>query len=301
MFDDKDYSLYDGIPKQFRYIRNKEFEEWEIPPWDVLIQKDKLIGKGEFGSVYLATWNETEVVVKIMNSNLKQKDKQLFLNEYDTLSKAHHPNIVQLLGYINEPFMIIMEYLPKNNLLYYIENKILSNEEKISICLDILKGIHYLHNRKPQSIVHRDIKPQNIILTETRKAKIGDFGLSKLFCSNELNKSFSFEKLDSSINKIEVSNLVGTKRYMSPELKKNSTYNHKIDIWALGIMFYELFENKRYKPDFVWTKTPIEIQNIIVQYMLREEPKNRLSSLELIQTFNHVNLSQKQNCSCNIQ
>ena len=304
MYKDIDYSLYNGVPKKYRLIRNKEFKDWEIPPWDLVIDPDRLIGKGEYGKVYLASWRETEVVAKVMGDTIDKKTKQLFINEFDALSKAHHPNVVQLLGYIEDPFIIVMEYLPCNNLLYYIINNHLDLMGKIKICMDILKGIEYLHSRKPQSIIHRDIKPQNIILTETKKAKIGDFGLSKFFSSNEIKKSISTETLetiDTNINSIEMTNPIGTKRYMSPEIIRKETYDHKIDIWSLGIMFSELFENKRYDKDFFWFKTPINIQNIISQYMLRNEPNDRLSALELIQQFQYIQLqisNKKHTCFC---
>jgi hypothetical protein len=67
MFSDKDYSYYDGIPKTFRNIRDKEFAEWEIPPWELLINKQKILGEGEFGTVYSADWRKTEVAAKVIN------------------------------------------------------------------------------------------------------------------------------------------------------------------------------------------------------------------------------------------
>jgi serine/threonine protein kinase len=283
MFSDKDYSLYNGIPKKFRSIRNKQFSEWEIPPWDILIERDKLIGKGQFGKVYLANWKETLVVAKIMNENIQSEKKKLFINEFDNLSKAHHPNIVQLLGYIEEPFIIVMEYLPNKDLLYYINNKKLKYFQKINICLDILKGLNYIHTRRPQYIIHRDLKPQNIVLSKSGKAKISDFGLSKNLGYNieeENNKDIVSYPSD-----IELTGNVGSKRYMSPEIKKNIKYNHKIDIWSAGIIFAELFENKRYNDNFYWIKTPIIIKNIIVQHMLREKSEDRLNASEIINLF----------------
>ena len=302
MYSDKDYSLYDGIPKEFKFIRNKEFNDWEIPPWDIIIHRDTLIGNGEHGNVYLAKWKETQVVVKVMSQHIEPEKKHLFINEFDTLSKAHHPNIVQLLGYIEDPFIIIMEYLPSFNLLHYIQHNILSIDEKINVCLDILKGIDYLHSRKPQSMIHRDIKPQNIILNESKKAKIGDFGLCKLF-NTHLHKTPSSENLIKTISSEDLTNHVGTRRYMSPEIIKQSSYNHKIDIWSLGIMFAELFENRRYNEEFFWKKTPQNIQQIIIQHMLRENPSDRLKANEIIQIFKCVQNERKLNvthCSCMI-
>lgn len=300
MFDDTDYSLYDGIPKAFRYIRNKTFHDWEIPPWDLLIHKDKLIGKGEFGTVYLASWKQTQVVAKIMNETMMESKKKIFNHEFDALSKCHHPHIVQLLGYVEDPFIIVMEYLPSYNLLHYIENNTLQVNEKIDICLDVLKGVEYLHSRRPQSIIHRDLKPQNIILSQTKLAKIGDFGLSKIIQSSndpKMTIANSYENILSMASDThlkeekeqeETTSHVGTTRYMSPELKQGSSYNQKIDIWALGIMFAELFENKRHDNDFFWSKTPTNIQNLIVQYMLRTDPNDRLSAIDLIHSFRYI-------------
>tara|TARA_B100001059_G_C17752963_1_gene538268 strand:+ start:169 stop:1161 length:993 start_codon:yes stop_codon:yes gene_type:complete len=310
MFDDTDYSLYDGIPKAFRYIRNKSFHDWEIPPWDLIIHKDKMIGKGEFGTVYLASWKQTQVVAKIMNETLIETKKKIFNHEFDALSKCHHPHIVQLLGYVEDPFIIVMEYLPKCNLLHYIETNTLQVNEKIDICLDVLKGVEYLHSRRPHSIIHRDLKPQNIILSQTKMAKIGDFGLSKIIQSSNdpkmtiVNSHENILSMDTATNlekeeQEENTSRVGTTRYMSPELKNGSIYNQKIDIWALGIMFAELFENKRHNNEFFWSKTPTNIQNLIVQYMLRNDPNDRLSAIDLIHSFRYVQheLARRNTCS----
>ena len=298
MYSDKDYSLYDGIPKNFRHLRNKKMSDWEIAPWDLLIHKDKIIGHGEFGQVYLSSWRSTRVVAKVMNKDISQDKKKLFLNEFDTLSKSHHPNIVQIFGYVNCPFIIVMEYLPKKDLLFYIKKGKLSIQKKINICLDILKGVEYLHSREPQSIIHRDLKPQNIILNECYTAKIADFGLSKIIKESSTLEQLPLNYQDSNLLNEDLTKLVGTKRYMSPEIKKQLTYNHKIDIWSLGIMFSELFENKRYNSDFFWSKTPSKVKNIIKQFMLREESSERMSAREIIILFQKLDNNYSHSCWC---
>lgn len=119
MFSGKDYSLYDGIPKEFRAIRNKEFNDWEIPPWELVLDPDIILGEGKFGKVYLGEWRKTKVAAKIINDSVKLGHKDNYIKEFDTMSKTHHPNIVQLLGYVENPFIIVMEYLPNGNLLDY--------------------------------------------------------------------------------------------------------------------------------------------------------------------------------------
>ena len=111
--------------------------------------------------------------------------KELVLREFNTMTKLHHPNIVQFLGYIDNPFIIVMEYIPKGDLLTNIPK--LSKSQKMNIMKDILKGLVYIHNRKPFSLIHRDIKPTNILLTNSKVAKITDFGLSKFYCLEKIN------------------------------------------------------------------------------------------------------------------
>ena len=174
-----DESLQDGIPKKYYYLKNKKFDDWEIPPWELYIFKDRLIGEGAFSKVYLSKWRETFVVAKIIKEEVLYEKKILLLREIDIMSKMHHPNIVQFLGYINDPFIIVMEYIPNKNLQENYGS--LYKSRKISIMKDILKALAYIHNRRPYSLIHRDIKPNNIILTNSKVAKITDFGLSKFY------------------------------------------------------------------------------------------------------------------------
>jgi serine/threonine protein kinase len=84
---------------------------------------------------------------------------------------------------------------------------------------------------------------------------------------------------------------VGSRRYMSPEMKSNKKYNYKTDIWSAGIVFAELFENIRYDVDtFMWKKTPLNIQSLISQSMLKVVSEERESANELIGLFETVPL-----------
>ena len=257
MLTNIDHVLNNGSPKESTSLKNK-INDWEIAPFDLLVDRTQLIGKGEFGHVHLAKWRSTQVVAKIMNKDIGDDQKNLFLNEFDNLSKSHHPNIVQIFGYVENPFIIVMEYLPQNNLLYHINKNRLCLLIKIDLCLDILKGVEYLHSRQHQSNIHRDLKPQNIILNSSMTAKICDFGLSKLLKSNDNLDNPILSKSSKSNNFLneDLTLFVGTKRYMSPEVSKHLKYNHKTDIWSAGIIFLELFENRRYNSNFYWIKTP---------------------------------------------
>ena len=279
-----DISLHGGVPKQFFTVRNKEFGDWEIPPWELFIYQNELLGEGSFSKVYLAKWRETLVVAKVLDENICKHKKELVLREFNTMTKLHHPNIVQFLGYIDNPFIIVMEYIPKGDLLTNIPK--LSKSQKINIMKDILKGLVYIHNRKPFSLIHRDIKPTNILLTNSKVAKITDFGLSKFYCLEKINSHENLVQLGEQEN-MEFTTPVGTERYMAPEAQISGNYNNKVDIYSCGILLYELFENKRYIPGtkLSWFWTPKKIKNIIIEQMLNVNPDDRSEALSLLQNL----------------
>ena len=152
----------------------------------------------------------------------------------------HHPNIVQLFGYVEEPFVIIMEYFQHGDLFENI-NKLKFNQ-KIKIANDIIKGLIYIHERRPNSLIHRDIKPRNILLTNSYSAKIADFGIStfsigniiKIASNNNLvlleNQESTYE-FNNSTEINEYTDNVGTERYMAPEVKTKH-YDNKVDIYS---------------------------------------------------------------------
>ena len=122
--DSKDISLHGGVPKQFYGLKNKVFNEWEIAPWELIIDKSKKLGNGNWANVYLAEWRKTTVVAKILKDNLDQKAKDIIIKELNNMTKMHHPNIVQLFGYVEEPFIIVMEYFENGDLYKNFHGKL---------------------------------------------------------------------------------------------------------------------------------------------------------------------------------
>lgn len=285
-----DISLHSGIPKIYSHLKNKVFEEWEIPPWEVYIDSNKLLGEGTWAKVYLAEWRKTTVVAKILKNSFDLHAKQLIIKEFKNMTKMHHPNIVQLFGYIEEPFIIIMEYFPNGDLFKNL-NK-LSMNLKVNITKDILKGLIYIHKRKPYSLIHRDIKPRNILLTNSFTAKISDFGLSTFSIeyiinqNNEENNIENNKKKLNNIKYIELTNDVGTNRYMAPEVKNNQ-YNYKIDIYSCGILLYELFYNKLYYDSFKWNNLSTKLKELIIK-MTNEDPNDRPCADRVLNLFNNI-------------
>ena len=293
-----DTSLHNGIPKQFSSLKNTNFSDWEIAPWELYIFENKLLGEGSFAKVYLAKWRETLVVAKKINKEICE-NKEFILREIDIMSKLHHPNIVQFLGYINDPFIIVMEYIPNGNLLERIKD--LKYKQKLSIMKDVLQGLAYFHNRRPQSLIHRDIKPTNILLTPSYRAKITDFGISKLY---SLERKNSFSGIDIINMEPELTADVGTIRYRAPETyNSNMAYDNKVDIYSFGVLLYEMFEVTRHVPEtpMVWKKCNHEIRTLIKENMLCGDPDKRLSAIELIQKLTVIsdkNTTFFTICSC---
>ena len=280
-FDDT--SLYDGVPHEYISIKDKKFGDWQIPPWELFIFKDHLLGSGSFSDVYLAKWRETFVVAKVMNELCLKHKRELILREIETMTKLHHPNIVQFLGYIDDPFILVIEYIPKGDLMTSMSK--FYNSTKINIAKDILRGLIYIHNRKPYPLIHRDIKTSNILLTESKGAKIADFGLAKFYNINKNVSSDNLVRRDmNEIYRSELTNEVGTERYMAPEVGTVNGYNYKADIYSCGIVFYELFENKKYYPHegFKWYKCPKKIRKIIENNMIRLNPEHRSEASDII-------------------
>ena len=274
-----DISIYNNIPKHFAHIKNKKFLDWEIPPWDLLIYSDKLLGEGNFGKVYLAKWRDTLVVAKVMHEHLGEKEKNLLLREFDTMSKMHHPNIVQLYGYIDDPFTIIMEYFEQGNLLDKMSKLKLSQKRKIS--LEIARGMRFLHERKPHNIMHRDIKPTNILLTKSLRAKIADFGLARI---DNTEPPVNFTESNNNLT-----SQVGTKRYMAPEIIHNKIYDKKVDIYAFGILLYELFEDTRFIPGqhLIFRKSSKSLQRFIKK-MLDNNPDMRPDTASIYKELSNI-------------
>lgn len=282
-----DTSLHGGIPRKFFHLKDKKFNDWEIPPWELYIFQDRLLGEGSFAKVYLAKWRETFVVAKVINPNVCNDKKELVLREFEIMTKMHHPNIVQFLGYIYDPFIIIMEYIPNGNLLENLNS--IKKGEKKKIMFDILRGLAYIHNRQPYSLVHRDIKPTNILLTKSKVAKITDFGLSKFSNMERIYSNDNLVELDKEAIK-ESTTPVGTERYMAPEININGNYNNKVDIYSCGVLLYELFENKIHIPGIKmkWYYTPKKIKELIIEKMLNTNPEEREEAINLVKQFQLV-------------
>ncbi|KAJ0503374.1 putative protein kinase RLK-Pelle-LRR-I-1 family [Helianthus annuus] len=175
----------------------------------------------------------SSVAIKRLYSRVDRQGEQGFVAEIVTLSNCKHPNIVPLLGFCDEgrELILVYEYVANGSLDDYLGN--MDNvtnlvwAQRLQICLDIAHGLNYLHTRKPV-IVHRDIKSANILLDDTWVAKIADFGLSKLQCTNQQGTT------------LVTNNIAGTEVYLDPEYLNTGKLKKESDIYSFGVVLFEI-------------------------------------------------------------
>ncbi|WOL14626.1 MMS19 nucleotide excision repair protein [Canna indica] len=194
-----------------------------------------LLGHGKYGSVYYGVLRDQEVAIKRMTA-LKTKE---FMAEMKVLCKVHHASLVELIGYAatGDELFLIYEYAEKGSLeshLHDPQNKgqtSLSWISRVQIALDAARGLEYIHEHTKNHYVHRDIKTSNILLDGSFRAKISDFGLAKLVVTTA--------DAEASTTKV-----VGTFGYLAPEYMRDGLATTKSDVYAFGVVLFELISGK---------------------------------------------------------
>jgi len=194
---------YDDNRKHHAAERKKVLERiatWQID-WS-LIKVGEKIGEGSFGKVHVAEWRGTPVAIKRLYANALTVNARLFEKEITTMRRLHHPKVVQFLGFAMSSetagLCMVMELFGHGSIEDYIKRgNHVSWQTSIRWCADMAQSLAYIHNLKPDHIIHRDIKPGNFMLTDSLKVKLGDFGIARLFDSadNKIKKQISAGKL----------------------------------------------------------------------------------------------------------
>lgn len=225
-------------------------------------QIKKKLGEGGMAVVYQAfdTYLERDVAIKILKGekvetgSVEQMIKR-FEREVKTLAKLTHPNIVHIHDYgryQKKPYLI-MEYLPGGTLEDRIKQERIPFQQAAEILIPVAEALSYAHQR---GILHRDVKPANIIFSDDGKPLLSDFGIAKILGTNTIDESAG--------NLTQTGMGLGTPEYMAPE-QWHGKFSPQTDIYAIGVVFYEMITGR--KP-FI-AETPAAF---LIQQMMEDPP-----------------------------
>jgi eukaryotic-like serine/threonine-protein kinase len=266
----------------------------------------KKIASGGMADVYLGEDLKLrrKVAIKILSSNYSN-DKNFvarFKSEAQILARLSHPNIVQIYdwGKYDSSYFICIEYIEGDSLREIIEKKgPLPHEIVTNYAIQISSALYLAHKN---NLIHRDIKPQNILITPEGKVKVTDFGIAKSMIT-DVTKTL---------------NIIGTAHYISPEQAKGEVLDHRTDIYSLGIVMYEMLtadvpfrggssidislkhlNEKPLKPTELIENIPEKLEKIVM-HCLEKDPLARypdleelISDLQNYQTYKPLSFSAK--------
>uniref|UniRef100_A0A0A9D9R8 Protein kinase domain-containing protein n=1 Tax=Arundo donax TaxID=35708 RepID=A0A0A9D9R8_ARUDO len=218
-------------------------------PMNVLLKatnnfdEDYILGRGGFGVVFKGNLNGKLVAVKRCDSGtMGTKGLQEFMAEIDVLRKVRHRHLVALLGYCthgNER-LLVYEYMAGGTLREHLCDiqrsgyTPLTWTQRMTIALDVARGIEYLHGLAQETFIHRDLKPSNILLDQDLRAKVSDFGLVKL--AKDTDKSM-------------MTRVAGTFGYLAPEYATTGKVTTKVDVYAYGVILMEMITGRKVLDD----------------------------------------------------
>ena len=240
--------------------------------------KDKYIiqsklGSGKFGKVYRVQNKENGGVYAMKCVNTEKASDIEIKNEISIQTGLHHPNIIELIESItnSKRCYLILEYAPIELFNLLTDRGRFTIERSCSYVLSICSAMRYLHEHQ---IIHRDIKPENLLLSLDGTIKLTDFGLAKKTNIDLRAKTWC-----------------GTDEYLAPEVILQITYDNRVDIWGIGILFYEFLtgvtpfvnESTRkihkniLKGVFDYPGYLLPEVKLIISGILQIKPKNRLN------------------------
>ncbi|XP_058748319.1 lysM domain receptor-like kinase 3 isoform X4 [Vicia villosa] len=242
--------------------KSTEFSYQELAKATNNFSLDNKIGQGGFGAVYYAVLRGEKTAIKKMDVQASTE----FLCELQVLTHVHHLNLVRLIGYCVEgSLFLVYEHIDNGNLgqyLHGIDKAPLPWSSRVQIALDSARGLEYIHEHTVPVYIHRDVKSANILIDKNLHGKVADFGLTKLI---EVGNSTLHTRL------------VGTFGYMPPEYAQYGDVSPKIDVYAFGVVLYELISAKN--AVLKTGESAVESKGLVALF---EEALNQIDPLEAL-------------------
>nr|QTW49372.1 fused [Plutella xylostella] len=241
------------------------------------------VGEGSFGRVFKAKHKESDAVVAlkvIRKKGRSTKDLKNLRQECDIQRELNHPNIIRMIDSFDteSELVVVTEYAEKELHSILAKEGCLNEEQVKKITWDLVSALYYLHSHR---VLHRDLKPQNVLLDSTGRAKLCDFGLARIM-TNATHILTSIK---------------GTPLYMAPELIDEKPYDHQADLWSLGCIVYELMAGQppfctmsiwqlvrmiRHKP-VQWPSFISAEARSFLQGLLHKDPAKRMCWPEILE------------------
>lgn len=231
----------------------------------------ELLGAGGMGYVYRARQRKLgrEVAVKVVAPDVERSADftERFAREARALARLNHPNIVAVYDYGEDGSFgwLVMEYVDGSNLREVIRAGKLEPAEALALIPRLCDALQYAHD---QGVVHRDVKPENILVDGEGGVKIADFGLAKLTGTPA-----------ALVNLTGTQQVLGTLRYMAPEqLDRPLEVDHRADIYSLGVVFYEMLTGEipmgRFDPPSRYSSASTRVDEVVLR-ALERSPERR--------------------------
>ena len=267
----------------------------KLGPYEILAP----LGAGGMGEVYRArdTRLGRDVAVKVLPEIFAADPERLarFTREATTLAALNHPNIAHLHGLEESAGVraLIMELVEGQDLAALIARGPVPFAEALPIARQIADGLEAAHE---QGIVHRDLKPANVMLRPDGTVKVLDFGLAKALDPVSTSGASVSQSPTMTVRATQMGVIIGTAAYMSPEQARGKAVDRRADIWAYGVVLYEMLSGKRafagedvsetlasvLKDEVDWSALPKDLPGPVKRLMrrcLEKDPRKRLSAI----------------------